>query len=52
VGVAGADNLEVEVVGGRPRVSMVYSCCRESSPVSRPCIVSAVTPWAAWMVVA
>ena len=50
--VAVADDLEVEVVGCRPRVSMVYSCCRDSCPVNRPCMVSAETPWAAWMVVA
>ncbi len=30
----------------RPRVSMVYSCCRDSAPVTRPCMVSAVTPCA------
>ena len=52
VRVAVADDLKVEVVGARPRVSMVYICCRDSCPVARPCMVSAVTPWAAWMVVA
>jgi len=31
---------------------MVYSCCRDSCPVNRPCMVSAETPWAEWMVVA
>jgi hypothetical protein len=51
VGVVVADDLEVEVVT-RPRVNIVYSCCRDSSPVNRPCMVSAVTPWAAWTVVA
>jgi hypothetical protein len=28
----------------RPRVIMVYSCCRDSSPITMPCMVSAVTP--------
>ena len=52
MGVAVADDLEVEVISVRPRVSMVYSCWRDSCPVNRPCMVSAVTPWAAWMVLA
>jgi hypothetical protein len=52
VRVAVADDLQVQVVGARPRVSMVYSCCRDSCPVTRPCIVSAETPCAEWMVVA
>jgi hypothetical protein len=52
VGVAVADHLEVEVVGVPAAVSIVYSCCRDSCPVNRPCMVSAETPWAAWMVVA
>ena len=47
-----ADDLQIEMVGGRPRVSMVYSCCRDSAPVARPCMVSAVTPWAPCTVVA
>ena len=29
--VAVADDLEVKVVGVRPRVSIVYSCCRDSA---------------------
>jgi hypothetical protein len=39
-------------LAGRPRVSIVYSCGRDSSPVINPWIVSAETPYAAWMVVA
>jgi hypothetical protein len=30
----------------RPRVSIVYSSCRDSCPVNRPCVVSAETPCA------
>jgi hypothetical protein len=52
VGVAVADDLEVEVVGMSAAVSKVYSCWRDSCPVRRPCMVAAVTPWAEWMVVA
>jgi hypothetical protein len=52
VRVAVADDLEVEVVGVRPRVSIVYSCWRDSVPVATPCMVSAETPWAPWTVVA
>ena len=44
--VAVADELQVDVVVSRPRVHMVYSCCRDSVPVIRPCMVSAVIPWA------
>jgi hypothetical protein len=36
----------------RPRVSIVYSSWRDSSPVASPCMVSAVMPCAPWMVVA
>jgi hypothetical protein len=52
VRVAVADDLEVEVVGVAPRVSIVYSCWRDSVPVARPCMVSTETPWAPWTVVA
>ena len=45
MGVAVADDLEVEVVGNDSLVSIVYSSCRDSCPVNRPCMVSARTPW-------
>jgi hypothetical protein len=52
VRVAIADHLKVEMVGVPARLSLVYSCCRDSCPVNRPCIVSAETPCAPWIVVA
>ena len=52
MGVAVADDLEVEVVGvpaaGEHGVQLLPGLL----PGARPCMVSAETPWAEWMVVA
>jgi hypothetical protein len=50
VGVAVADDFEGRWLACRPRVSMVYNCCRFLSG-NRPHGVGE-TPWAVWMVVA
>ena len=52
VRVAVADDLKVEVVGGPSAGEHGVQLLPGLLPGSRPCMVSAVTPWAAWMVVA
>jgi hypothetical protein len=52
VRVAVADDLEVDVVTCPPSCERRGRLLTDSCPVAIPCMVSAVTPWAAWMVVA
>jgi hypothetical protein len=52
VRVAVSDDLQVDVVGDAAADQHVYSCCRDSSAVARPCMVSAVIPCAMRTVVA
>jgi hypothetical protein len=52
VRVAVADHLQVQVIRGPSSGDHRVQQLAGLLPVSRPCMVSAVTPWAVWMVVA